>query len=201
VIGFNCPLCGTVLEVAEEKAGKVVVCHLCEERCVAPAGAVRRTRVGSDEAASSRKARDTDGAAGLFSGMSGALWCAVVLVAGVGVFSLLMPLLALLLPGQASVPETTMPWAVIMPACSIVILMVMLHGKATDCPCCRKWWVRTKVGTEFVDREVFDRRGILCARTQFRMTYLCAACRHRWSVMQADEYREPARRWAKPHRR
>jgi DNA replicative helicase MCM subunit Mcm2 (Cdc46/Mcm family) len=51
-----------------------------------------------------------------------------------------------------------------------------------------------------VDREVFDKRGVLFAKSLYRTTYQCAACRHRWSVMQADEYREPTRRCEKPQR-
>jgi hypothetical protein len=132
--------------------------------------------------------------------MSRGIQCAVALVAGVGAFTLLLPVLSPLLLSRESVPETIVPWAVILAPCSLVILLAILYGQGTACPCCRKWWVRAEVETEFVDREVFDKGGVLSAKSLYRTTYQCAACRHRWSVMQADEYREPPRRCQKQHR-
>jgi hypothetical protein len=75
-----------------------------------------------------------------------------------------------------------------------VLLLVILYGQATACPHCRKWWARTKVVSDFADREVFDKLGVPFARSLYRTTYQCAACRHRWSVIQADEYRAPTSR-------
>lgn len=194
VIRFKCPLCGKVLKVAEEKAGSVVVCPRCEERSVAPAGAVTGASAGSDEGSSRQDARHLDGPGGLLWGMSALVQCAVVLTACVGAGSVLLPLLSGLLPFPADVTRAISPWSVVLGSCSVVILLVILYGQGTACPCCRKWWARTKVGTEFVDREVFDKGGVPFAKSLYRTTYQCAACRQRWSVMQADEYREPARR-------
>jgi hypothetical protein len=118
----------------------------------------------------------------------------VVLVAGVGAFSLLLALLSPLLPFRESVSGTTGPWAVILVPCCVVCVLVILYGQGTACPCCRKWWARTTVGSEFVDREVFDKDGVLVAKALYRTTYQCDGCRHRWSETQADEYRQPIRR-------
>jgi transcription elongation factor Elf1 len=198
VIRFNCPLCGKVLKVAEEKVGKVVVCPRCEERSVAPAGASSRASADRDEGSNRMEVRHLDSPPGLFSGMSRGMRCAVALVAGVGAFGLLLPFLSLLFPFHASASGTTASWAVILAPCTVVIVLVVLYGQWTACPRCRKWWARTKVETEFVDREVFDKGGVPFAKSLYRTIYQCPACRHKWSVMQADEYREPTRQSRKP---
>jgi hypothetical protein len=126
----------------------------------------------------------------------------VALAACLGFCALLLPLLSLVLPtGNGPSGSIVPPWAVIAAPCSVVVFLVLLYGKATACPRCRKWWVRTKVGSEFVDREVFDRRGVPFAKSLYRTIYQCDSCRHRWSVVQADEYREPTQRFEKAQRR
>jgi hypothetical protein len=127
--------------------------------------------------------------------------CAVVLLAGIAAFALLLPLLSPLLPSRESDSGTTATWGVILAPCSVVILLVILYGELTSCPRCRKWWVRRRGEWEFVDREVFDKNGVPFAKSLYRTNYQCDACRHRWSVMQAEEYRAPTptRRREKQH--
>jgi hypothetical protein len=188
-----------VLKVVEEKAGKVVVCLRCEERVVAPARASPLARATGDVGSSRQEAQLSAGPPGLFAGMSRGTRCAVAVLVGIGTFNLLLPLLSPRLLSGASVPGTTAPWAVVLALCSLVLVLVILHGQATACPRCRKWWARTKVVSEFVDREVFDKDGVPFAKSVYRITYQCAVCQHPWSVMQADEYREPNQRWQKRH--
>jgi hypothetical protein len=133
--------------------------------------------------------------------MSPWTWCAVVLVAGVGVFPLLLALLGALLPLRAGEPGAAVSWAKVLTPCSVVALLTILYGQGSACPSCRKWWARTTAGTELVDRQVCDEGEVPVARSLYRTTYQCAACRHRWSVTQADEYRQQARPWLKQHRR
>jgi hypothetical protein len=121
----------------------------------------------------------------------------LALLAGIGTFTLLLPLFL----AYESFSRTVEPWVVVLAPCSMLILLLILYGHGTACPRCRKWWARTKVESEFVDREVFDKGGVSFAKSLYRTTYQCAACRHRWSAMQADEYREPARQCQKPYRR
>jgi hypothetical protein len=128
------------------------------------------------------------------------MWCVVSLVAGVAAFTLVLPLLSPLLPFRESLPKTTAHWAVVLAPCSVVILLILLYGQGTTCPHCRKWWALTKLESEFVDRKVFDKGGVPYAKSLYRTTYQCAACRRRWFVLQADEYRESTRRCEKLHR-
>jgi hypothetical protein len=201
MIRFSCPLCAKVLKVADEKAGRVMVCSRCQERCVVPTGTDPRDSADGYVQATRQPSRPPDESHGLFSRMSRGMWCIVVLVVGVAIMSMLFPLLAAWFAADESVPRTLAPWAVILAPCSVVILLVILYGEGTACPRCRKWWARTKVESEFVDREVFDRNGVPFARSLYRTTYQCAACRHRWSVTQADEYRQPSPRPEKQCRR
>lgn len=200
MIRFKCPLCGKVLKVGEEKAGSAVVCPRCEERSVAPVGAGVGASAGCDEGSSRQDAWHPDWLGGLFSGMSPLVQCVVAVVACVGACSILLPLLSGLLPFHGGVIRATSSWSVVLGSCSVVILLVILYGQGTACPCCRKWWAQTKVGTEFVDREVFDKEGVPFGKSLYRTTYQCAACQHRWSVTEADESREPTQRCQKQHR-
>jgi hypothetical protein len=200
VIRFNCPLCGKVLKVPAEKASRVVVCPRCDERSVAPAAADPHAGTDRDEVLSRQVARHPDETPGMFPGTSPPMRRYVVAVlAGVGVFLMLLPLLWPFLSSRQSDSASSPPWVVILAPCSMVILLAILYGHLTACPRCRKWWARTKVETEFVDREFFDRGGVPFAKSVYRTTYQCDACRHRWSVMQADEYRKPISRRHKPH--
>ena len=139
---------------------------------------------------------------GLFLGYEplGAVGSGVMTACVATLGSVLLPLLSGLLPFHGGVIRATSSWSVVLGSCSVVILLVILYGQGTACPGCRKWWERTKVESEFVDREVFDKRGVLFAKSLYRTTYQCAACRHRWSMMHADEFREPTRRHQKQHR-
>ncbi len=201
MIRYSCPLCAKVLKVADEKAGGVVVCPRCQERCVVPAGADRWAGADGYVQATRQPSGPPDEAHGLFSGMSREMWCAVIGVAGVAILSVLFPLLAPWFASEESVPGTLARWTVILAPCSLVILLTILYGEGTACPRCRKWWARTKVESEFVDREVFDRNGVPFARSLYRTTFQCAACRHKWSVTQADEYRQSSPRPEKQYRR
>jgi hypothetical protein len=77
----------------------------------------------------------------------------------------------------------------LVPSC-IVLLLVILHGHATGCPSCGRWWARRRIKDEFVEREVFDRGGVLFARAIYRTSYECRSCRHGWSKTFMEEYKE-----------
>jgi hypothetical protein len=114
---------------------------------------------------------------------------AVFLVSGVGALSLALAVLAPRPPGSGDVVSS----AVVVVPCCIVLLLVILYGHGTGCPLCGRWWARTRVETEFVGREVFDRRGVPFGRSLYRTTYQCASCRRRWSTTHTEEYKEPHR--------
>jgi hypothetical protein len=194
MIRFHCPLCGKTLMVPEEKAGSPVVCPRCNERSVAPEEALG-TSSGEQalafEGYGQRVAHEhQDEGSSLFAGMSPALRGVVALVAGVGVVSLVLAVVAGWLPGLKSVADSiTYAAMILVPSC-IVLLLVILHGHATGCPSCGRWWARRRIEDEFVDREVFDRDGVPFARAVYRTRYECRACRHGWSTTFADEYKE-----------
>jgi ssDNA-binding Zn-finger/Zn-ribbon topoisomerase 1 len=189
VIRFDCPQCGKRLEVVEEKAGKAVACPRCEERLLAPAASAEREETEQPTQAAPEPSGRADRPRGLWlwSGMSRRVRFAAAGLAVVGALSLLLAALA---PDRGG---AVTPWAMILFPCCSVLLLVILHGQATGCPSCGRWWARTKVETEFLDREVFDKEGVLVGRSLYRTTYECDSCRHRWSVTQADEYPEPCR--------
>jgi hypothetical protein len=116
-----------------------------------------------------------------------------VLLAGTGALTLLL-LLSWLLLSRESTRETIGPWAVVLMPCFVVIVLAVLYGKGSACPRCRKWWRRTQVGSEFVDRKFFDKNGVPIAMSSYRTVYQCLACGHRWSVVEADECQEPSDR-------
>jgi hypothetical protein len=122
--------------------------------------------------------------------MSRGLRRAVAVVAAVGVGSLLLAVVAPLLPGLARHADALTGWAQLLVPTSIIILLVMLYGHGTGCPACGRWWARRRVDTEFVDREVFDKGGVPFVRSTYRTIYQCNSCRHRWSVASTDEYKE-----------
>jgi hypothetical protein len=193
MIRFHCPLCGKTLEVPKTP-GAMVVCPLCNERSVAPLDA---SRTGAEAQGSEHEAcrqavapRDKNQGLPLFARMSRRLRWAVALVAGVGVFSLVLAVLACWVPALGSLADKATCGAVILVPASIVSLLVILHGHGTGCPSCGKWWARRKTETEFVDREVFNRDGVPFARATYRTGYECSFCRHRWAATSTDEYRE-----------
>jgi DNA-directed RNA polymerase subunit M/transcription elongation factor TFIIS len=207
VIRFGCPQCGKMLKVVEEKAGSPVICPRCEERCVAPtrvaaSATVSRAegRSGMPEGSSRQGIRHSEEARGLLSRMSLRGRCAVTLVAGVGTLSLLLPVLSLLLPFRGSIVNAT-PWAMVLVPCSLILLLGILYGEGTACPSCEKWWARTKVETEFVDRQVFDKQGIPFWKSVPQTFYGCSSCGHQWSVMETGEYQTIIRDRRQRHRR
>jgi DNA-directed RNA polymerase subunit RPC12/RpoP len=185
MIRFPCPLCGKMLKVTEDKAGKPVVCPRCDERCVVPAESSTPVDEGSAEPARRFQAADLDEAPGLFWSMPGGLRWAVISVAAAGVLGLLLAVLSPLLFGGGA----TSHLALVTALCSFVLLCVILHGHGTGCPGCRKWWSRTRVSTEFVDREVFDKGGVPFARSVYKTTYACTDCGRRWSVTDTEEFK------------
>ncbi len=200
MIRFGCPQCGKMLEAAREKAGKPMTCPRCQELCTAPTSAAASPGASKDTGPSALAARSSGQAAldaeqspGLLSGMTFTVRCAVAVVAGLGVVNLLALVLPSVLPVQRAVGEATSTWALILGSGSVVLLLVILHGQGTGCPACQKWWVRMKAETEFVDREVFDRKGVPFVRSLSREIFECESCRHRWSVLYTDEYPKPVR--------
>jgi phage FluMu protein Com len=188
VIRFRCPQCGKGLAVMEESAGRNVRCPRCKEKTVAPT--MSETPNGgqaSSHESVSLMAGQTDQGRGLFAGMTRGVRFAVVLVAGMGVLSLLLAVVAPFFPGLGSTVATTAHWAMILFPFSIVLLLVILYGQGTACPTCGKWWAKSEIETGFVDREVYEKQGILVGRSIYKTTYQCDFCKHRWTVTHTDE--------------
>jgi hypothetical protein len=120
--------------------------------------------------------------------MSNRLRWAVALVAGAGAVSLLLAFLSPLLP----VAETAAYWAVPSAVFFTVLLLTLLHGHATGCPACGRWWSRAEIEERSLGREVFAKGGVPFERLLSQTTYHCCGCGHRWSVTKAEEYRDPA---------
>lgn len=192
MIRFRCPQCNKGIKVPEERAGISIHCPRCKERCLVPLGGPAGSPTGSSLEAAQPEGRDRratttwDHVRALFAGMSWWMRGAVALVAGVALLSLAVVFLGSFVPGG----EATTPWAMALAPVSVILLSVMLHGQATGCPSCGRWWVRRMVETEFVDRHVFDKGGVPFARATYRTTYECTSCRHRWSVDHTDEYKD-----------
>jgi hypothetical protein len=124
---------------------------------------------------------------------------AVAVVAGTCLLGLLLPVVASLLPGGGALAGGATPWAMLLVPTSLLLLLVLLHGHATGCPSCGRCWTRTKGGTEFVGRAVFDRGGVSVARATYRTAFACRSCDHRWSADSTEEYKDFVR--ARPPRR
>jgi hypothetical protein len=194
MIHFHCPLCGNTLKVPQEKAGSTVVCPRCNKGCVAPQEVPRFGSGGhaSGPEACSRtgvRQREDHGPA-LVAAMSRRLRWEVALVAGVGALSLVLAVVAPWLPALRAFADSAAYAAMILVPSCIVLLLIILHGQATGCPSCGRWWRRRRIEDEFVQREVFDRAGVPFARAVYRTRYECRSCRHGWSTTFADEYKE-----------
>ena len=203
MIRFRCQHCGKTLKASGAKAGASFVCPRCKERSAAPAGASDDAFdpwAGPEE--SSRRAQDPERAVALYGGQTPSLFSrmsprfrgAVALVAGAGVVSLVLAVVAPLSPSLAHLAESAASVAMLLVPSSAILVLVLLHAHGTGCPACGRWWARTKVETEFVEREVIDKGGIPFARSTYRTIYECPRCQHRWSVAFTDEYKEFIRR-------
>lgn len=113
-------------------------------------------------------------------------WVTAALAAA-GILCLLLAVLRPVLPGDLRSP--TPPVGLLGALCSFGLLLVLVHGHATGCPSCGRWWSRTKGATEFMAREVFERDGDAFARSRYRTSYTCRHCERTWSVTETDEYR------------
>jgi hypothetical protein len=78
---------------------------------------------------------------------------------------------------------------VVVPS-SLLLLLAILHGHATGCPSCGKWWVRRRDETQFVGRQLFHKGGVPFARATYRTSYTCGTCGHHWSAEHTDEYKD-----------
>jgi hypothetical protein len=185
VIRFRCPVCGKSLKAPPDKAGRSMICPRCDERSVIPHDP------GSSNDGDGLQARVADPPAGLFVGMSPRVRWATMLVAGVGALALLLMLLPLV-PGVGV--RSSPPGTGLVATCAFLLLAVILYGQGTGCPCCGKWWSRSRLEKEFVDREVFDKDGVPFGRSRYRTTYICGECGGRWSETEEDEYQAPTPR-------
>lgn len=196
MIRFLCPLCGKTLKAPDGKAGATVVCPRCQERSVCPAaaGAAQAGRPPEPAVCGRTAALRHEGPGpSLFSGMRrGERWT-VGLAAGVGALSLLLAAAAPSIPALAADADAARGAAMILVPSCVVVLLVVLYGHWTGCPACGRWWARREIEKEFGDRELFDKGGMLFARSTCRTTYECTACRHRWSATSTDEYQEVVR--------
>jgi DNA-directed RNA polymerase subunit RPC12/RpoP len=199
MIHFRCVQCDKALKVPEGKAGATVLCPRCQERLVVPSGA---SASGIDEPTDSPghtpelEGTDQpvnsfwDQAGELFAGMSPGLRLVEVLLAGLGLITLLLALLALFVPLPGGFAAAVISSAMFLVPLFVVVFLVILYGHATSCPLCGRWWVRAKYATEFVGREVFERNGDSFARSTYKTTYICNACKHKWSANYSEEFKE-----------
>jgi DNA-directed RNA polymerase subunit RPC12/RpoP len=184
VIRLCCSQCGfESLQVSGEQAGKPVVCPSCGARSFfAPPAS---TAAENEAAQPSGRAREP------LRGMSRRVRWAVVLVAGAGAVSLLASL-SRFLPVPPGVDEAA-DWATPLASFFVVLLLACLSGHATGCPACGRWWSRAEVvGRSVGQKGVFVNGGVPL-ETFAWTTYQCGGCGHRWSVMDREEFREPAR--------
>lgn len=178
VFRISCPQCGKVLKVLGETTGRAVNCSRCGELVAIGSAAAPR-----DEPPKRSPPPDSEQPRGVFRGMSSRERWAVAGVVAVSVGGLL-------LGGH---------WAVPLVVCSALALLTILHGHATGCPACGKWWSRVAVKKEWVDGEGFDENGAPCGRSVDRTTYRCARCWHNWSVTDAEADRPAGRGRPQPH--
>lgn len=192
MIRFHCLHCDKTLKVPETKVGTTILCPRCKERSVVPTGALGEqiSCEGQSEKLSRKAARHEDQALSLFAGMSLGLRWGVALVATVGVLGFVLAVVAPMVPALAQVSDGAAQWATVVVPSSVVVLLVILYGHGTGCLSCGKWWTRTKVEKEFVDRETFAKDGVPFARSTYRTTYECSACGHRWWATSTDEYKD-----------
>jgi hypothetical protein len=191
MIRFRCPHCGQALKVWEKRAGTAIPCPRCQGPALPGAAAPARAGRSKEPGVGSRAAAGPgDQPPGVFAGMSRGLRRAVAVVAGVGAASLVLAVVAPLLPAPPRGSDAVIGWAQFLVPASVILLLVMLYGHGTGCPACGRWWARRKVETAFVDREVFAKGGVPFARATYRTIYQCDSCRHRWSVSFTDEYKE-----------
>jgi uncharacterized protein YlaI len=191
--------CDKGLKVPEGKAGSTVLCPRCQERLVVPSevpASLSEEPTDSQGHTPELEGQDQpppssfwDQAAELFAGMSPGLRLVEVLVAGLGLITLLLAVLALFVP-LGGFAEAVISSAMFLVPLFIVIFLVILYGHATSCPLCGRWWARSKYATEFVGREVFDRKGASFARSTYKTTYLCNSCKHKWSADYSEEFKE-----------
>jgi hypothetical protein len=186
VIRFCCPQCGEPLQVPGEQAGEPVVCPRCGERSFAPPAS---TAAGRDEAERPSTAQPVGRARGPLRGMSRRVRWAVALVAGTAAVSLLLASLSRFLPVTPGVAEAA-DWAMPLAGFFTVLLLAFLHGHATGCPACGRWWSRAEVVGRSVGRKAFVNGGVPLGKLP-RTTYQCGGCGHRWSVTDRVELRKP----------
>lgn len=197
MICFRCPRCEKTLKVPDKKAGKALVCPRCEESIVVPAESLgtgtERRHSGPEEEGRAGALGHADEALSLLATMSPRLRWIAGLVLGVGLLSLVLPVLTSLVPGLAGAGDAARSGAMLLVPASLAALLAILHGHGTSCPACARWWARRKGETEFVDKEVFEKDGTPFGRTTLRTHYACESCGHHWSVIRTEEYKEPIR--------
>jgi hypothetical protein len=179
-------MCGKKLKVPDNKAGKPITCPNCDEMSVVPLAVA---------AADAPPPAEAEEPAGVFASMGRGPRYAASALAFVAIACLVVATLQLLLPGGVGVGDAGARWALLASACSFLLLGVAVHGRATGCPACGKWWSRAKVGSEFLDRETIGGGGGLRARSVYRTTYVCGACKHRWSANEAEEFQVAPQRF------
>jgi hypothetical protein len=190
VIRFPCSHCGKVLSLPERKAGRNITCPVCQGRCVVPEPGDHSAGTPPPAALIPTESAGQKQAPGPLSRMSLGVRLAVAAVVATGVLGMALAIARPPLPGGHGAFDAR--WGLLMAGFAFAVFAVILHGQLTSCPSCRRWWSRVKVESEFLEREVFEKNGVPCARSLFRTTYACDSCRHRWSVTEADEYPAPA---------
>jgi hypothetical protein len=203
MIRFRCLHCSKTLKVSEGRAGAVIVCPRCKERSTIPGDAYARWtgpegESSPPEGAGRLDAPHIDPAPPLLARMGRRTRWAVGLVVAAAVLSVVLAIVAPRVHALADIVDSTTYGVTPFLFCCAIILLVMLYGHGAGCPSCGRWWARTKVETEFVDREVIKKEGVPFARSTYRTIYECRSCKHRWSATITDEYKDFIRHRDRP---
>jgi uncharacterized Zn finger protein (UPF0148 family) len=180
----SCPSCGKNLKLPKESSGGPVACPRCGELLAAPAAPAAPAARPAPQAG-------TEEEPGPFSRISPGGRAAVVSLAAVCFLGLMLAVWRPNLPGNLG--PFPAGWGVIIAVASFSLGATIIYGQATRCPACGKWWSRSKLGAEFLDRELYDGEDGTHARAKYQATYMCADCHHRWSVVETEDYKAPAR--------
>lgn len=175
---FSCPSCGKSLNVSKDSAGAQIKCPGCGEQ-VTPTATPSRVEAGREAPP------------GLIAGMSPGARLAALLLIVAGLLGLALASWRPSLPGGWGTFPAGL--GLLLGLCSFALCCAIVHGQATRCPACRKWWSKARVTSEFVDRELYEGQDGQHARSVYRTTYVCEACHYRWSVLDAEDYRAPER--------
>ncbi len=200
MLRFPCPNCHRSIQVAETRPGKHVVCPHCDETSRVPAklgpalagprgsSLVARSFTAAPQALGEAPTGVRSQVAAFCLGMPGWLRFAVVLTAGVIIFSLLRALITPLFAVSEETLAAARRDALLLIACGLIFLLVLAYGHATSCPSCGKWLARVEKGTEYLGREFLDEQMGRRVRATRQLVCRCRYCQHTWGTTLTVEY-------------